>query len=106
MGMALRGPKESQTALSVCDSLHQQLQWGYGLRGLYIQVPATGETGIQRKLLGRLSIQARLLEGSILYGCRSLNSREWTSILFSQKGEQDEAFGAVCIPVGAPCVCV
>lgn len=32
--------------------LYQQLQWGRGLRGLYVQVLATGETGVQGPLIG------------------------------------------------------
>jgi len=38
----LRSPGQ----LCVCDDLHPQPEMGYGLEGLYIQVPATGDTGM------------------------------------------------------------
>nr|XP_009939977.1 PREDICTED: transmembrane protein 71 [Opisthocomus hoazin] len=65
-------------ASSVCppDGLYQQLEWACVSGGFYIQMPATGETGIYGQLLSRLS---------------------WASILFIQRGEKDEAIGAVCI---------
>lgn len=37
----------SPSQLHLCDNLYQQLEWGCHLRGLYVQVPASGETGIQ-----------------------------------------------------------
>jgi len=45
-------------ASSVCppDGLYQQLEWACVSGGFYIQMPATGETGIYGQLLSRLSV--------------------------------------------------
>lgn len=58
------GPGESWPALCLCgcvcmhtdwwDGLHWQLEQGCKLRGLYVQLSATGDTGIQGQLLGRV----------------------------------------------------
>lgn len=45
-----------------CDGLYQQWKQGCSLGSTYVQVWATGETGIQRQLLGRLCVWAQLLE--------------------------------------------
>lgn len=35
------------TCVFVCDGLHQQLEWGCGLGGSYVHVPASGESGME-----------------------------------------------------------
>ena len=80
--------------VSEIDSLYQQLQWGCGLEGFYVQAPAMGETGVQGQLWSRLSVYIRVC------------SHVWTSILLSQRGEQDEAVDALCVRVSVLSVCL
>lgn len=76
------------------EILYQQLEWGSGLKVLYVQAPATGETGIQGQLWGRLSVHILVC------------SHPWTSTLLSQRGEQDEAIDGVCVRISTLSVCL
>ena len=79
---------------------HQQEQ-GCSLRGSYVQVPATGETGIQEPATGQTD-QAQLLKGSTLYTCLYFPRR--TFVLVRWRGDQDEALALACVCVSAVCV--
>lgn len=84
----------------------QQLEWGCSLSSLCIQVPATGETGIQQPLLGSA------LEPSMFICVRC----HYQSFTLNCQREQDEAVStacahtsaqwgntAVCVPPLCPC---
>lgn len=49
--------------------LYLQQEQGCGLRDWYVQVSATGDTGIQWQLLGAPNVSAPLLTGSALHLC-------------------------------------
>lgn len=58
-GMAGSGVSRGESHVSVgvlCVGLYQPPEGGCGLGDSYIQEPGTGETGIQRQLLGKLSV--------------------------------------------------
>lgn len=48
-----------------CEFWQLERVWVWGLGGLYVQAPATGQSGIQGQLLGRPSVWAQLPEGSV-----------------------------------------
>lgn len=70
------------------NSLYQQLEQGCGLRGSYVQLPATGETGIR----GNCRTD-RVCEPSCWIYLVHIYTR--TSILLSQRGKQGDSAGAV-----------
>lgn len=73
--VAAGGSEEPQPAQGVCvderDGLCQQLHWGYCFRDSHVQMPETGETGIQEPATGQ-AVQA--------------HPYLVTSILLSQRG--------------------
>lgn len=83
--------------------MHEQQEWSCSLGSSYIQVSANGETGIQEQLLGRLNVQALLLEASTFTYVHTY-PHEQISDLLSQNGEQDEAIGTACVCVIGLCV--
>lgn len=78
-----------------------------GLGGLYVQVPATGKTGIQEAATGQTESSCWRDPAYGLYICLSIcisicmYFHCWTCILPSQRGQQDEAIGVVSVGVGA-----
>lgn len=75
---------------------------GAAVSGLDDHVPATGETGIQGQLLERLSQASYWKAPHCIYVSYPTNR---PSPFFSQKGEQDEAVGAICESSECFCLC-
>lgn len=95
---------------------------------LYPVVPAAGETGgssywsewVSEPTFWegstfhvRVSLSLSVYMHLYIYRKRCIHSHWWSSILFSQRGEQDEAAGAVCVCASAvhvicvaSCICL
>lgn len=76
------------------DSLYQQLEWRYGLGGPYIQVAATGETGILGLATGQTAGGIRIVHMyRYIFASGPPSCSDW-------RGEQDEAMVLpVCVQV-------
>lgn len=88
----------------LCACAYQQLERDCSLGGSYVWVLAAGETGIQGQT-GR----AQLREGSTGYLCMCIHRYTYIYMythrhIYSQRREQDDAFGAVCVCVSDQCV--